>query len=769
MKKSDGILSLKKAAKLLNKHAPEGESLAYINPEEAKLLRSHGGSGIMTLANVPSYWDWDTVKNIGKKALEYVPKVIDFFSSPAEAADDPNDPYSTNIASRHPPNDPYSTNIASRHPPVTLDVPKKQVWKDIATGARKWAVDRYSDPSNILRDVTAVGTTIWGIADDYRKGKISKEKYEEEIAAEAANRAEVQANLGSFSVGDIPEETEIARFTEATGRPDMETNPWAAEGGRIGAFNGGIQGLMPQRIGYNGGGLTQYEIFKLKELGYPKADSDPGSYGGVKVLKDILKLHNYAQGGRIGASNGGIQSLNQQLNSLPEYYMPYPAAQGGRIGYGLGEFVTGTGVAAPGKGGTGSTQKLIDYFTNRVGGLGGGNQAVPGSGSVRHADSFMGNLLTNAPELAHLSSSADSEFQLQAEYEQYIAEGGDLEYEEWKQTRMVAAQGGRIGYAYGTNYGSFKDYLESNIGHLDESVQDAIWDAYSSGDEGKLFKLLKIHIGFEDRAQGGRIGAFNGGIQGLMPRPGFAFGTEVVEDTTVTEDIFSNIPPEMKMTDLDNLPEFFLIELEKLIEDYFEDIGERPRTINDIEKWYRGKNKSTMNLRENIQAPGIGDLQETVTEETLAAQGGRIGYQGNGAQDVDPMAEIVALMSKRMTEGLTQDETDRLDKLIQATGFMEQKAQGGRIGAQEGGVMPLLNLGGMEKDYREDGGFVPLGRQEKADDVPARLSKNEFVFTADAVKAAGGGDIDEGAQRMYNVMKNLEAGGEISQESQGQA
>jgi len=215
------------------------------------------------------------------------------------------------------------------------------------------------------------------------------------------------------------------------------------------------------------------------------------------------------------------------------------------------------------------------------------------------------------------------------------------------------AQGGRIGYAAGTNYGSFKDYLESNIGHLDESVQDDIWDAYGSGDEGKLFKLLKIHIDFEDRAQGGRIGAFNGGIQGLMPRPGFAFGTEVVEDTTVTEDIFSNIPPEMKMTDLDNLPEFFLIELEKLIEDYFEDIGERPRTINDIEKWYRGKNKSTMNLRENIQAPGIGDLQETVTEETLAAQGGRIGYQGNGAQDVDPMAEIVALMSKRMTEGLT--------------------------------------------------------------------------------------------------------------------
>ena len=98
----------------------------------------------------------------------------------------------------------------------------------------------------------------------------------------------------------------------------------------------------------------------------------------------------------------------------------------------------------------------------------------------------------------------------------------------------------------------------------------------------------------------------------------------------------------------------------------------------------------------------------------------------------------------------------------------EPNAYGGRIGAKEGGIMPLLNLGGMEKDYRQDGGFVPIGRREKADDVPARLSKNEFVFTADAVRNAGGGNIDKGAQRMYNVMKNLEAGGEISEQSQGQ-
>ena len=79
--------------------------------------------------------------------------------------------------------------------------------------------------------------------------------------------------------------------------------------------------------------------------------------------------------------------------------------------------------------------------------------------------------------------------------------------------------------------------------------------------------------------------------------------------------------------------------------------------------------------------------------------------------------------------------------------------EGGRINKAEGGSM---DLGGMEMDLR-GGGFVPLGVKEKADDVPARLSKNEFVMTADAVRAAGGGSVDKGADKMYNLMKDLEA------------
>ena len=98
---------------------------------------------------------------------------------------------------------------------------------------------------------------------------------------------------------------------------------------------------------------------------------------------------------------------------------------------------------------------------------------------------------------------------------------------------------------------------------------------------------------------------------------------------------------------------------------------------------------------------------------------------------------------------------------------LEERAQGGRIGKYGGGIgatmpriptgMPRVNAGGItELDYRASGGFVPVGVKEKADDVPAMLSKNEFVMTADAVKAAGGGSVEKGAQKMYNTMKRLE-------------
>ena len=74
----------------------------------------------------------------------------------------------------------------------------------------------------------------------------------------------------------------------------------------------------------------------------------------------------------------------------------------------------------------------------------------------------------------------------------------------------------------------------------------------------------------------------------------------------------------------------------------------------------------------------------------------------------------------------------------------------------------MIEGGIMELDARESGGFIPYGKKERHDDVPAILAKNEFVMTADAVRGAGDGDINKGADRMNRLMKNLEARGAMA-------
>ena len=143
--------------------------------------------------------------------------------------------------------------------------------------------------------------------------------------------------------------------------------------------------------------------------------------------------------------------------------------------------------------------------------------------------------------------------------------------------------------------------------------------------------------------------------------------------------------------------------------------------------------------------------------------------QNNSSSSPMPSSGMGGMFSKffsnpRMYNQYFRDKEDFIDENFNDIDDREEVAMGGRIRRAEGG---LMDLGGMEKDYRAEGGFVPIGEYEKKDDVPARLSVNEFVFTADAVRGAGGGDIDKGAEIMENVMKNLEQGGQMSEESQG--
>ena len=129
-------------------------------------------------------------------------------------------------------------------------------------------------------------------------------------------------------------------------------------------------------------------------------------------------------------------------------------------------------------------------------------------------------------------------------------------------------------------------------------------------------------------------------------------------------------------------------------------------------------------------------------EDELAAYELETG-EAQPASDAARRSAIIAAM----TAG--QHSQDVIDETLSLLGLKD----GGVVKMKDGGIM---DLGGEEMDLR-GGGFVPIGKKERADDVPARLSKNEFVMTADAVRGAGGGNINEGARRMYETMNRLEA------------
>ena len=128
---------------------------------------------------------------------------------------------------------------------------------------------------------------------------------------------------------------------------------------------------------------------------------------------------------------------------------------------------------------------------------------------------------------------------------------------------------------------------------------------------------------------------------------------------------------------------------------------------------------------------------------------------------------------KEEYEKLNSFDKEKFDSFLR-----ENKAEGGRMNyamgdsaednaMQAAGIMDLpLNqnkAGVTELDLRKTGGFIPpVGVKEKADDIPAMLSNNEFVFTADAVRGMGDGNVNLGAQRMYDMMKKLENGGRVA-------
>ena len=138
---------------------------------------------------------------------------------------------------------------------------------------------------------------------------------------------------------------------------------------------------------------------------------------------------------------------------------------------------------------------------------------------------------------------------------------------------------------------------------------------------------------------------------------------------------------------------------------------------------------------------------------TKQAEGGRIGLEAGANKDFQEYLKGREEFNKKQNaEQLYKEylENKRRQKVA------VEKTMAANGGLMPTGIMKTNKLGIKERDYRETGGFVPVGIKEKADDVPAMLSKNEFVMTADAVRGMGGGNIEKGAQRLYDQMKTME-------------
>jgi hypothetical protein len=227
------------------------------------------------------------------------------------------------------------------------------------------------------------------------------------------------------------------------------------------------------------------------------------------------------------------------------------------------------------------------------------------------------------------------------------------------------------------------------------------------------------------------------------------------------------------------------------------------RNIDALKGYLR---KGFKNLNPEASDEEVATFVEENTRE-YSANGGRIGFSdGLGkfpikkdgffvSPDFDKMTpeekrlyENNAKIYKRIQESMMKklpkvSEEDKINqkrlneirkKQAEEMGLpptMQLLANGGRIGYAKGtdeivdqasGIMGLpqrTNKAGVkELDLRESGGFIPpVGIKEKADDIPAMLSNNEFVFTADAVRGMGNGNVNKGAQRMYDMMKTLES------------
>jgi len=226
---------------------------------------------------------------------------------------------------------------------------------------------------------------------------------------------------------------------------------------------------------------------------------------------------------------------------------------------------------------------------------------------------------------------------------------------------------------------------------------------------------------------------------------------------------------EMKMAG----PDWYLKRIENLMYNFNMSYEEAGEIAYDSDKYFEVIGHDPYAKGPVLPSPEdpINPWTPKPTGVQMAAKGGRIGYVDGGVASMRKKLFDMGynwMYGDNAPDDITVREIfdSEMGTWTDSSVWRPGSAQGGRIGYRfgPGPVMaqaglpgiPRMAPDGMEYDMSQNGGFQPLGAREGKDDIKANLAKNEFVFTADAVRGAGNGDIELGAQKMYDTMKNLE-------------
>ena len=186
------------------------------------------------------------------------------------------------------------------------------------------------------------------------------------------------------------------------------------------------------------------------------------------------------------------------------------------------------------------------------------------------------------------------------------------------------------------------------------------------------------------------------------------------------------------------------------------DMDYTPSFIKDFDKnldklSFSKFNKPYIEL-EILEKEFIMEVMKNIGDTVFKADGGRIGLKG-GSGSSNRVAQLILERDYLLSK---DEDVSYIDVELESLGY-KMRSEGGVMDVKmPTGQMRKNNAGVVERDYRDEGGFVPVGIKERADDVPAMLSKNEFVMTADAVRGIGNGSVEEGSKKLYKTMKQAE-------------